>query len=144
MNTSKELMSQIFGKLENERVLQSNAMPNFIVPPHGQHGDLVVSMDPNVTCAPGKATNHDPKHVPVALTLPHSDLSPDGDTHVHPTDGDGTIIPRIATEYAGPMSMVPNVYVPEQTRSARVTTSQQPSLLIHHDQCTWRGDKSRS
>ena len=82
MNTSKELMSLIFSNLKKEHMLQSNAMPNFIAPPHGKHGDLVVSMDPDVAGARGEATNHDAKHVPVALTLFHSDPSPDQDkTH---------------------------------------------------------------
>ena len=73
MNTSKERMSVIFSALKRKRLLQSNAMPNFIVPSHGKHGDLAVAMDQDVSLACGKAINHDPKHVPVALKLLHSD-----------------------------------------------------------------------
>ena len=73
MNTSKERMSVIFSALKGQRLLQSNAMPNFIVPSHGKHGDLAVAMDQDVSLACGKAINHDPKHVPVALKLLHSD-----------------------------------------------------------------------
>ena len=73
MNTSKERMSVIFSTLKREHLLQSDDMPNFIVPPHGKHGDLVVAMDQDVSVACGEATNHDPQHVPVALKLLHSD-----------------------------------------------------------------------
>ena len=76
MNTSKELMSQIFSNLKGEHLLQSDAMPNFIAPQHAKHGDLAVSMDPNVIAASGQATNHDPDHVPVALKLFHLMGSP--------------------------------------------------------------------
>jgi hypothetical protein len=73
MNTSKERMSVIFSTLKREHLLQSDAMANFIVPPHGKHGDLAVAMDQGVSVACGEAINHDPKHVPVALKLLHSD-----------------------------------------------------------------------
>ena len=73
MNTSKERMSVIFSTLKRGHLLQSDAMPNFIVPPHGKHGDLAVAMDQGVSVACGEAINHDPKHVPVALKLLHSD-----------------------------------------------------------------------
>jgi hypothetical protein len=77
MNTSKERMSLIFSTLRKEHLLQSDGMPNFIEPPHGKHGDLAITMDPDMTCACGEATNHDPKHVPVALKVYHSDPSSD-------------------------------------------------------------------
>ena len=77
MNTTKELMSQIFSNLKKEHLLQSDDMPNFIAPPHAKHGDLAVTMDPNVIAAPGQARNHDPQHVPVALKLFHPKLPPE-------------------------------------------------------------------
>ena len=77
MNTSKVLMSWILSNLKEQHLLQSDAMPNVIVPQHAKHGDLALTMDPNVIAAPGQATNHDPKHVPVALKLFHSKLSPE-------------------------------------------------------------------
>ena len=72
MNTSKELMSVILSNLKEEHLLQSDDMPNFLAPQHAKHGDLAVTMDPNVIVAPGQAKNHDPQHVPVALKLFHS------------------------------------------------------------------------
>ena len=77
MNTSKEVMSLIFSTLKEKHLLQSDAMPNFIAPQNAKHGDLVVTMDPNVIAASGQATNHDPDHVPVALKLFHLMGSPE-------------------------------------------------------------------
>ena len=72
MNTSRTRMSLIFSTLKREHLLQSDVMPNIIEAPHGKHGDLAVAMDQDVSLACGKAMNHDPQHVPVALKLPHS------------------------------------------------------------------------
>ena len=80
MNTSKERMSLLFSGFKKEhpgKLLQSDAMPNFIVPSHGKHGDLAIAMGQAVSVACGEATNHDHQHVPVALKLLHSDPSPD-------------------------------------------------------------------
>ena len=76
MNTCKERMSLIFSTLKRDDVLQSDAMPNFIVPPHGKHGDLAIAMDQDVSVACGEAINHDPMHVPVAIKLLHSKWVP--------------------------------------------------------------------
>ena len=83
MNTTPERMALLFSGFKKEhpgKLLQSDAMPIFIVPPHGKHGDLAIAMGQAVSVACGEATNHDHQHVPVALKLLHSDPSPDQGT----------------------------------------------------------------
>ena len=77
MNTSEYRMSVIFSEFKKAHLLQSDAMPNFLVPPHGKPGDLAIAMDHAVSVASGQARNHDHQHVPVALKLLLPDPSPD-------------------------------------------------------------------
>ena len=80
MNTSEYRMSVIFSEFKKAHLLQSDAMPNFLVPPHGKPGDLAIAMDHAVSVASGQARNHDHQHVPVALKLLLPDPSPDQGT----------------------------------------------------------------
>jgi hypothetical protein len=73
MNTSPQRMSTIFSVLKEMRLLQSHAMPEFIIPPHGKHGDLVVTTDPDVTGALGKGEK--PRSGSCARRCPNGPLS---------------------------------------------------------------------
>ena len=118
MNTSKELMSVIFSTLKRDHLLQSDVLPNFIVPPHGKHGDLAIAKNQEVSLACGEATNHDPQHVPVGLKLLHSDPSPEQrkkeePEHVRSVSScaapqNSPTSPYTATEHAGSIMIAPD------------------------------------
>ena len=133
MNTSKERMSLIFSTLKREHLLQSDAMPNFIEPPHGKHGDLAIAMDQDVSLACGEAINHDLQHVPVALKLLHriptqnEELEHVRTGHLRPAHYNNSVSSCAASEIAE------DVRPQDSTTSLCTATEHAESIMIAPD-----------